>query len=121
MKRNIIAFLLLLATEIAIAKFYFTEFIRHVVGDVLVILLLYYLVRIFTTKISKKITIISVLLFAFLIEILQWFQITEILNITNPTLRTITGTTFDYRDMIAYTVGAILVVILEKIHKHETN
>lgn len=120
MKRNILLFVLLLVTEIAIAKFYFTEFIRHVVGDVLVIPLLYFLLRI-CTKTSKFASILYVLLFAYFIEILQWFSITEILNIKNPTLRIITGTTFDYRDIIAYTVGAIIIVITEKIYTYETD
>ena len=120
MKRNIILFVLLLITEIAIAKFYFTEFIRHVLGDVLVIPLLYFLLRI-CTKASKLTSIISVLAFAYFIEILQWFDITEILNITNHTLKIITGTTFDYRDLIAYTVGALLIVLFEKISTYENN
>ena len=120
MKRNILLFALLLVTEIAIAKFYFTEFIRHVVGDVLVIPLLYFLLRI-CTKTSKLFSVISVLAFAYFIEVLQWFNITEILNITNPTLRIITGTTFDYRDLIAYTIGALLIILTEKIYTDETN
>ncbi len=120
MKRNILLFILLFATEIAIAKFYFTEFIRHVVGDILVIPLLYFLLRI-CTKLSKRYSIISVLLFAYFIEILQGFHITEILNIENPTLRIITGTTFDFRDIIAYTVGALLIILTEKIYTYETH
>lgn len=120
MKRNLLLFALLLVVEIAIAKFYFTEFIRHVVGDVLIIPLLYYLLRAIT-KTAKLKSILLVLCFAFFIEFLQWIHITEIVNITNPTLRIITGTTFDYRDLIAYTVGALILVITEKIYTNETH
>ncbi len=120
MKRNLLLFTLLLVVEIAIAKFYFTEFIRHVVGDVLVVPLLYYLLRAIT-KTAKLKSILLVLCFAFFIEFLQWMHITEKIYIKNPTLRIITGTTFDYRDLIAYTVGVLVIVITEKIYTHETD
>lgn len=112
-KRYAIITLLLLVTEIAIAKFYFTEFIRHVVGDVLVIPLLYCLLRICTT-ISKIKGVIIVVFFAFGVEFLQWMSLTEIIGITNATLRTIIGTTFDYRDLIAYSAGGLLVILIDK-------
>lgn len=119
-KRYAIITLLLLVTEIAIAKFYFTEFIRHVVGDVLVIPLLYCLLRMCTT-ISKIKGVIIVVLFAFGVECLQWISITEKLGITQPTLRTIIGTTFDYRDLIAYSAGGLLVILIDKKQYHETD
>lgn len=112
-KRYVTIAILLLVTEIAIAKFYFTEFIRHVVGDILVIPLLYCLLKL-VTQISKMKGVILVVLFAFGVECLQWISITEKLGITQPTLRTIIGTTFDYRDLIAYTVGGLLIVLIDK-------
>jgi hypothetical protein len=54
-----------------------------------------------------------VLLFSFGIEILQLFNIAERWNIISPILITITGNTFDILDLVAYTVGVLLIAVFE--------
>ncbi|MEM0980026.1 MAG: DUF2809 domain-containing protein, partial [Cyanobacteria bacterium P01_H01_bin.58] len=55
-------------------------FIRPYVGDVLVVILIYAIVRAFF-KAAILPTAIGVLLFAFVVEILQYFKIVEILGL----------------------------------------
>jgi len=113
MKRYTIIFLLLLVTEVAIALFHFHKFVRGFIGDVLVIPLLFTLLKA-VTKLSTKAALAIVLLLAFGIEILQYFKITEILNIHNLAFRTLIGTSFDWWDLLAYCFGIVPVLLIEK-------
>lgn len=116
MKQYTIIFLLLLVTEIAIAIFHFHKFVRGFVGDILVIPLLFTLLKA-VTKLSTKAALLIVLLLAFCIEILQYFKITEILNIKNQAFTTIIGTSFDWWDLLAYCFGILPVLLTEKFIK----
>lgn len=107
-KRYFIPFLLVLVCEIAIAIFHFHRFVRGFLGDVLVIPLLYFLLRAFLT-ITHKSTIYVVLGFAFIVEILQLFKLSEIMNINSEVLETILGNTFDWKDLLAYGLGAFCI------------
>jgi len=111
-KHYFLVSLLLLLIEICIALFVTQPFIRGFLGDVLVVLLLYTLLRSFI-RITIKVACTIVLLFSFGIEILQLFNIAERWNITSPILITITGNTFDILDLVAYTVGVLLIAVFE--------
>lgn len=112
--RYFIIFLLLLITEIAIAYFHFHPFIRYFVGDVLVIPLIFYFLKIFLYFSSERIAF-GVLIFAFIIEVLQYFKIDEILGIHSKILRIIIGTTFSFYDLIAYVLGFGILLFSERI------
>lgn len=119
MKNYLIVFIFLFITEIAIAYFHFNSFIRGFLGDMLVILLLYSFLKIFIRNQVLK-TSISVLAFAYVVELLQLFKLTEKLNIHSEILLTIIGSVFDWRDLIAYTLGFLVILLIEKkIIKHE--
>ena len=120
MKRYFTIFILLLVTEIAIAYFQFTQFVRGFIGDVLVIPLLYSFVRMIS-KIPGKKAVFLVLLIALLIEILQLFSIAERLEIENPILKILLGNTFDGWDLVAYLLGALVALFIEKIRSWGTN
>ncbi|MEL6935319.1 MAG: DUF2809 domain-containing protein [Cyanobacteria bacterium J06633_23] len=106
---------LLLITEIYIAVFVKDDFVRPYMGDFLVVILIYTVVRAFF-KYSIINTAIGVLLFSFLVEILQYFKIVEILGLGSSQLaRTIIGTTFVWEDFIAYTLGIITVLSAEQL------
>jgi len=105
-------------TEVAIALFHFHTFVRGFIGDLLVIPLLYTLLKAIT-RLSTIVSIATVLLIAFVIEILQYFKVTEILNIDSPVLRTLIGTSFDWWDLLAYCLGIIPILLIEKIIKNE--
>jgi len=105
---------LLFVIEVLIALFAHDRIIRPYVGDFLVVILIYCFVRSFF-NIPVWISATGVLLFAYFIEILQYFNIVEKLGLQKYSLaRTIIGTSFEWIDMIAYTLGMITVVIIEK-------
>ncbi len=94
-------------------------FIRHTLGDFLVVILLFYLVKAFSN--FSNITIgIGVLLFSFLVEFLQLTSFLECIGMQNNKLATIIfGATFSIGDLIAYTLGIATVLYLEKPKKLE--
>ena len=110
-----IGFIILLLIEILIERFFKTGFIRHTLGDYLVVILLYCFVRAFT-NLTVKIAAISVLIFAYIVEVLQYFNIVSLLGLSsNKTANIIIGNTYSFSDMLAYTFGIITVVLLEKL------
>lgn len=105
---------ILLITEIYIGVFVKDDFVRPYMGDFLVVILIYTFVRTFF-KYSIINTAIGVLLFSFLVEILQYFKIVEILGLGSSQLaRTIIGTTFVWEDFVAYSLGIVTVLGAEQ-------
>ncbi|MBP6385715.1 MAG: DUF2809 domain-containing protein [Pseudarcicella sp.] len=104
----------LFAIEIIIAKFAHDRFIRPYVGDVLVVILIYCIIKSFlNTPILG--TALSVLAFSFVVEGLQYLKILNILGLQHSKFATlIIGTTFAWNDIIAYIIGIIIVVLFEK-------
>ena len=110
--KNFIIFILLFIVEIVIAQT--SGFIRHTFGDLIVVILLYYLVKSFIRISSKKLGIL-VLAFSFIIEILQYINFIKILGLESSRVANlILGNTFSFSDLIAYTLGIITVLIIEK-------
>jgi hypothetical protein len=111
----------LFITEIAIAYFHFNPFIRGFLGDVLVMLLLYSFLKIFIKNNVFNIAI-SVLGFAFLVELLQFLKLSEILKIKSKIILTVLGSVFDVWDLVAYFIGFLLILLIEKLlHKKYTS
>ena len=105
---------ILFLVEVLIALFVHDNFIRPFVGDVLVVILIYCFIKSFLNS-PVVITAIAVLLFAYLIEVLQYFKIVNILGLQNSNLaRIIIGTSFEWTDILAYTLGIGLVILLDK-------
>ncbi len=100
--------------EVYIALFVKDSFIRPYGGDFLVVILIYAFVRAFF-KYSTITTAMGVLLFSFVVEILQYFRIVEVLGLGSSELaRTIIGTTFVWEDLIAYSLGIATVLVCEQ-------
>jgi len=114
MKNYCIAFILLLFIEMAIAYFHFNPFIRGFLGDVLVVLLLYSFVKIFIRNHILK-TAVFVLAFAYLVELFQFFKLAERFNITAEILLLLIGSVFDFYDLLAYSLGFLLILLIENI------
>ncbi len=111
--------ILLIIIEILIAVFLKTGFIRHTFGDYLVVILLYCFFKSFI-DINSLVLGISVLILAFIIELLQLINILEILGLQhNHLIKLILGSTFHFSDLIAYTLGIISILIVErKLQQH---
>jgi hypothetical protein len=106
--------LLLLIIEICIAVFLHDPFIRPYFGDFLVVILIYCFVRSFL-NVSVWKTAIVVLLFAWFIEMMQYFQLVQKLGLeNNKWARTIIGNSFGWEDMAAYTFGIMAILLLER-------
>ncbi len=109
---------ILLITEVLIALFLKTGFIRHTAGDFLVVILIYSFFKVFIEDNHFKIAI-SVLAFAFVIEFLQLTNYLKLFNLQdNHVAKLILGSSFHASDLVAYTLGIITVIALEyKIYK----
>ena len=112
--------LLLLLTEIVIAVYLQDQIIRPYGGDFLVVIMLYCMVKSIINSDVKN-TAIAVLLFSYLIEIMQYFHILKVLGFENSRLASvILGTSFEWTDMLAYTLGIIFVFIIESKNKAQS-
>jgi predicted membrane channel-forming protein YqfA (hemolysin III family) len=108
-----IAFFILLIVEIAIAIYVHDDFIRPYIGDVLVVAVVYFFVRIFVPD-GVKLMPLYVFIFAALVEVLQYFQLIRLLGLEENTFaRILIGSTFDVKDLFCYFVGFIIILGLE--------
>ncbi|PIZ96292.1 MAG: DUF2809 domain-containing protein [Candidatus Magasanikbacteria bacterium CG_4_10_14_0_2_um_filter_33_14] len=88
-------------------------FIRGFLGDIIVIIFIYSVIKIFFNIKPIKLSL-SVLLFAYIIEFLQYFHFIELLGLQkNIIAQIILGSTFDVYDLLAYTIGFLFVYIWE--------
>ncbi len=105
--------LFLFVIEVLIALYVHDNFVRPYFGDYLVVMLIYCAVRTFINASPLKIAI-AVLLFAYLIELLQYFHLVDRLGLADNLLaRTVIGYGFEWLDLLAYTLGVITILLLE--------
>ena len=114
MRFYLLASLALFLIEVFIAIFVNDAFIRPYFGDFLVVILIYCFLKIFW-KAKPWVLALSTLIFAYAVEVGQYFHLVDRLGLGNNKLaKTIIGYGFDWWDMVAYTAGIIVVLILEK-------
>lgn len=107
------AFVVLLMIECYIALFVRDAFIRPYIGDVLVVVLIYCLIRI-VVPVGIKGLPFYVFLLAAAVEISQYFQLAKLLSLDQYKLmHVILGSTFDVKDIICYGAGALLIWLWE--------
>ncbi len=108
-------FVLLFLTEVFIALFVKDAIIRPYVGDILVVPVVYTFVRIIVPERLKWLWI-YVVLFAVAVEISQYFQLAKLLGLENNRLaRLLMGSVFDWKDIMCYIIGGVLIIVTEKI------
>lgn len=106
--------ILFFVIEVLIALYVKDDFVRPYVGDYLVVMLIYCAVRTFIKANPVKVAI-AVLLFAYMIELLQYFRIVDRLGLSgNQVAKTVIGYGFEWWDMLAYTLGVLTIVLMEK-------
>ena len=115
--RTRIAFLvvavLILAVEIYIAVCVNGGFVRHYLGDVLAVILLYAFARAIFSVTPSNLAL-KIFTFAAVLEIAQYLGVVEILGIENKILKIMIGGTFDLADLFCYAAGCVLVGIYER-------
>lgn len=108
---------LLFWAEVLIAIYLHDPVIRPFGGDFLVVILLYSFIKSFV-NLPVGFTAIITLLIAYLIEISQYFHLIYRLDWENSGIaRAILGTNFAWGDMVAYTLGIGLVMVVERRRK----
>lgn len=100
--------------EVFIALYINDSFIRPFLGDVLVVGLIYCAVMAFTSY--RVVTIaIGTLIFSYMVELAQYAQVVNLLGLSNNKwARIIIGTSFSWWDMVCYTLGFIIILLIEK-------
>ena len=113
---NFAVFSALLLTEVLIALFIHDSFIRPYAGDMLVVAVVYFFLRIL---IPEKCTWLPAAVFAFAVavEVSQYFRLTELLGITNPVLKVVLGAVYDTKDIVCYGIGCIFLAGYEWIQR----
>jgi hypothetical protein len=107
--------LLLLLMEVMIGLYLHDALIRPYGGDFLVVILLYCIVKTFANA-SIFTTAGYVLLFAYTVEISQYFHLVKLLGMQNSNIAVmLMGTSFSFADMLIYTLGILLVIVIENI------
>lgn len=113
-KKYFVFAFILFVVEVLIALFVRDSFIRPYVGDYLVVVLIYCAIRAVLNAPVIKVAI-AVLLFSYTIEVLQYFQIVNRLGLQdNIIAKTVIGYGFEWFDLVAYTLGVITVLALER-------
>ena len=109
-----IASVLLLGIEILIGM-YAHGWVRGQLGDVLVVILLYTICRTVSPKQPRFAMTLpaGILLFAYIVEYLQFWGFCDKLHITNQLLRIIIGTGYSNADMLSYTLGILPCILCE--------
>ena len=109
--------LFLFTLEVIIERFFHGGFIRNVFGDYLVVFLIYCFVLSFF-KWKKLYVAIGVLVLAYLIEIAQYIDILQLLKIKkSQASHIVLGSSFDWKDMAAYTLAFFTILGLEKLRR----
>lgn len=105
----------LFLTEAFIAAYVNDSFVRPYFGDFLVVILIYCFVRSFWQG-RVMTTALAVLLFSYFVEVTQYFKLIKHLGLQNSTAaKIILGNSFAWSDMLAYTLGILLVIIVEEL------
>lgn len=95
-------------------------FVRAYLGDVIVVMLLYTFVKTFV-KINDQKLILGILIFSFLVEFAQYFNIAEKLGFRPGSLMYIViGNSFSWIDILCYAVGCLLLFLLVRMKKTES-
>lgn len=107
-------FIVFLVIEILIAMYVHDAYIRPFFGDFLAVIALYFLLKTFLNLEEITLALIS-LGFAYFLEFLQYCEILKITGLKQyKIIAIILGSSFDWRDIYAYTLGILAVFLFNK-------
>lgn len=108
----IIILILLIAVEVVIALTQHNNWLRSYGGDVIVVWAVYCLVQSVIGGKKPVITHIGVLIFAFLVEFLQYIHIVDIIGLGDiEFFRILIGTSFAVEDLLSYALGTAIGIV----------
>ena len=104
----------LIGVEILIGLFVHDSFVRPYLGDALVVILIWCVVRV---VIPDRFVWLSgaVFLFAVIVEVSQIFPLCDVLGIENRLIRTLMGTSFAWGDIVAYLAGCAVTLAVDLV------
>ena len=102
-----------MAVEIYIAICVKGGFVRHYLGDVLAVILLYALARA-AFGVPPLNLPLKIFAFAAALELAQYLGAVQILGIENKILKVMIGGTLDFADLLCYAAGCVLAGAYEK-------
>jgi hypothetical protein len=106
---------LLFVAEALIGLYTHDAIIRPYGGDFLVVILIYCFVKSFVNA-SIMATAIGVLLFAYAVEVSQYFRLVSVIGLgASPLAKALLGTSFSFIDLLCYTFGIITVLVVEQL------
>lgn len=105
-------FAVLFAVEIIIGLYVHDQFVRPYIGDMLVVVLLWALVRMIIPFRAIWLSG-AIYVFAVLVELSQMIPLVDFLEIENRLIRVLMGTSFAVGDLFAYAAGCIVTAIVD--------
>ncbi|WP_313373510.1 DUF2809 domain-containing protein [Chishuiella sp.] len=113
LKSFTIAFIIFII-EVIIALYIHDKIIRPFIGDILVVIFIYYFIKAFLNV--KPIYIAAfTLIFSCIVEILQYFKFVDIIGLGhNKAARIIIGTSFSWIDLLCYLMGFFCLFLFDK-------
>jgi Protein of unknown function (DUF2809) len=113
-RRSFFIFVGVLGIEIVIGTFFRDRFVRYFLGDVLIVVLMCYFIRSWCS-IKVWIVVLGTLIFAYLVELAQFFDLIGILGWQSSQMAHLTiGSTFDWMDLLAYLLGSGLSLMIAR-------
>ena len=107
--------ILLFLFEFVIERYTHDDFVRPYVGDFFIVILLYTLVRsVLNTRMLP--TALAVLVYSYLLEFTQYLKLSQVLGVDQSWIgRLILGNYFAWGDLVAYTAGILVVILVERL------
>ena len=107
--------ILLFLLEFVIERYTHDDFVRPYVGDFFIVILLYTLVRsVLNTRMLP--TALAVLVYSYLLEFTQYLKLSQVLGVDQSWIgRLILGNYFAWGDLVAYTAGILVVILVERL------
>lgn len=115
--KNLLIAILIFIVEVLIAtKFKDWFFVRAYLGDVFVVMLMYYFIKAFFDFNPTKL-ITGIFIFSCLIEFAQYFHFGELMGFKdNRMMMIVLGNSFSWLDILCYFAGCLILFLISKIN-----
>ena len=114
---NLSVFLILTGIEILIALFVHDNIVRPFVGDVIVVAVIYYFIRVFF-PVGQKYLLLYIFIFSVAVEFSQLLRIADFIGGDSRFLRILLGTSFSFIDILCYAAGCVITGIAESVRNN---
>ncbi len=119
--RNLLLVLAFFAAEVPVATLFAKfGFVRGYLGDFLVVILLYFLIKLFREVRPLQLAM-GIFVFACGVEVTQYFHLADLLGFHRGSLINILlGDSFSWVDIITYFLGCVTSYLIDKVLHYHT-